>query len=133
MASLADIRTAIATTLQTALGDGYTVSPYVLSTPSSQAVQIVPGIINKHAAMGDGAEWWHMRIQAFLGMTTDVGAQVNADLFLEDDPISAALETNPTLSGACDDLIVDTVEYRVWEHRSVGLIVGAEYQLRILV
>lgn len=133
MASLSGIRTALATTLQTALGSGYTVSPYVLSSPSSNAIQIVPGKIEYHAAMGNGAEWWNFLVQAFLAMTTDEGAQAAADEFLENDPVKAAIEANRKLGGECDDLIVTQAEYRVWEHRSVGMVIGAEWKVRLLV
>lgn len=133
MVSLANLRAALATTLQTALGDGYTVSEYVLSSPSSNAVQIVPGGVEYHAAMGDGAQWWTFLVQAFLAMALDISGQRNADQFFENDPIKAAIEANRTLSGACDDLIVTGAEYRVWEHRAVGTVIGGEWKVRILI
>lgn len=133
MASLVDIRQGLYTNLNTAFSAAYQVSPYVLSAPAAKTIWVDVGhpTVSFHAAMGDGAEWWNMIVQGFVSNIIDRSAQANADALF--DQMRASLEADPTLTGAVDDLIVDTADFRTWEHPSLQQpLVGVECKVRIL-
>jgi hypothetical protein len=133
MASTEAIRTAIAAQLTAALGDGYQVSAYALSAPTPPAFEVLPGLIRYHQAMGDTVSWRGYRVRGFFSLSSDIGSQQKADAFFEDDPILAALEADPTLDGACDDLIVDQAEPAFFDLPGLqGPCVGGVWTLRIL-
>jgi hypothetical protein len=138
MASVPDVRQALKTALTgitaltSAFPDGYRVSAYPLSNPTPPQIVITEFGILKHQAMNNGAEWWTVGIKAFLAMTTDTISVQTADEFLDNDPISPAIEADGTLGGLVSDLIVDTVDQRYWDSTK-GTLAGVEYQVRILV
>jgi len=84
--------------------------------------------------MRDGAEWWTCAIHAYVAVTTDEISRATADAFVDNDPVSAAIETDRTLGGLVSDLIVDRTIQRDWNHAALNsVLTGVEYQLRILV
>lgn len=135
MASVKTIRTNLAKIVQAALGDGWQVSHVPVSAPAPQAAEIAQFGIQKHAAMGvETGQWWTCVVRAYVAVTVDVASQDNADALLENDPVTVAIEADPTLSGACSDLIVDRADQRFWDHPAYASpIVGVEWQLRILI
>lgn len=142
MASVASVRARIATdltgisALTAAFPDGYRVSAYPVSNPTPPQLEIAQFGVQKHQAMSGGsiAEWWTCLIRAYLAVTTDSESLKIADSFLENDPISAAVEADRTLNGQVSDLIVDRVDQRFWDHPSQrSVLAGAEWQLRILL
>lgn len=139
MASVAAIRARLATDLTgitalTSAFGSYRVSPVPVAVPVPPQVEVAEFAIQKHQAMGNGAEWWTTTVRAYLALTTADISFETADLFLTDDPITAAIEADDKLGGLVSDLIVDRVDQRSWSHPQVpqGLI-GAEWQLRLLV
>ena len=140
MASVAAIRAQIVTdltgisALTSAFPDGYRVSAYPLSNPAPPSIEIAEFAIERHQAMLDGVEWWSCNINAYVAVTTDVVSLQTADAFLDDDPISGAIEADRTLGGLVSDLIVDRTIQRQWVHPALQTpLAGVEYQLRILV
>ena len=140
MASVAAVRAQLATDLSSlpalsgVFPDGYRVSAYPLSNPTPPQIEIAQFGIQKHQAMANGAEWWTCIVRAYLAVTTDAISLQTADEFLANDPISAAIEADPTLSGLVADLQVDRADQRFWEHPALrATVAGVEWQLRILV
>ena len=140
MASVAAVRARVAadlnniSALTAAFPDGYRVSAYPLSNPTPPQIEVAQFGIQKHQAMANGAEWWTCIIRAYLAVTTDDVSLQTADAFLADDPITEAVEADPTLGGLVADLIVDRVDQRFWDHPAQrSVVAGAEWQLRIFV
>ena len=142
MASVSAVRARIAADLAPAnlpvlaamFPDGYRVSAYPLSNPTPPQIEVAQFGIQKHQAMANGAEWWTCIIRAYLAVTTDDVSLQTADAFLADDPVTEAVEADPTLGGLVADLIVDRVDQRFWDHPQLRApIAGVEWQLRILV
>lgn len=140
MASVKDTRAAIAaavtnlSALTTAIGAPYHVSAYPLSQPTPPQLEVAQFGIQKYAAMGDGAEWWTCVVRGYLVVVIDPVSLQQADGLLEDDPVTAALEEDPTLGGNVSDLIVDRADQRFWDHPSLEApIAGVEWAVRMLV
>ena len=115
MGSLADIRAGIAANLATVLDGvgGGQVSAYVLNNPTLPViwVRLDPSEgIEYHRAMRDGVEFWTMRVEAYVGAVSDIGAQKNLDLLLESSgatSVKAAIESDLTLGGAAQKVRVE--------------------------
>jgi hypothetical protein len=140
MASVAAVRAALVTTmsgissLETGLGASYQVSAYPTSNPTPPQIEIGRFSLEKHQASQNGVEVWTCPIQAYVAVTTDAISWETADAFLDNDPVSAAIEANRTLGGLVSDLIVDRADQRSWVHPQLQApLAGVEYQLRILV
>ena len=134
MASLATIRAQIAADVATALGTGYQVSAYPLSAPTPPCAEVAQFGVTKHQAMQNGAEVWTCVVRAYVAIAVDVVSQQAADAFLDDDPVSAAIEADQTLDGNVSDLIVERADLRFWDHPSLQApIVGVEWVIRILL
>ena len=143
MASVADVRAAIAADLAPAnlpalaatMPDGsYRVSPYPTANPTPPQIEVAQFGILRHQAMSEGAEWWSCIIRAYLAVTSDTVSLQVADEFLNNDPISAALDADRTLGGLVSGVIVDRADQRFWDHPAQRTILaGVEYQTRILL
>jgi hypothetical protein len=138
MASISDIRTEIASVVSGALPASFTkagaqVSAWPLSAPTPPAGEVGQFGIARNLAMGGVAAYWTCVVRVYVAVTSDQGSQERADQLLVDDPISAALEKNSTLGGAVSDLIVDRADQRFWDRPDGVILVGIEWQLRILV
>jgi hypothetical protein len=140
MAQIKEIRAELVTlltgvaALTSAFPDGYRVSAYPASNPTPPQIEIGQFSVEKHQAMANGAEWWTANINAYVAVTTEDVSLETADAFLENDPVSAAIEANRTLGGLVSDLIVDRAYQRSWVHPALKApLAGVEYQLRILV
>jgi hypothetical protein len=140
MASASAIRAALVAAmtnipaLNAAFPDGYRVSGYPLSNPTPPQIEVAQFGIEKHQAMNNGAEWWTCSIHAYLTVTTDAVSLAAADAFLDNDPLSAAIEADKTLGGTVSDLQVDRIDQRYWDHPQLQApLAGAEYQVRFLI
>jgi len=140
MASVKDTRAAIAAAvtdiaaLTSALGTTYRVNAYPQSAPTPPTIEVAQFGIAKFQAMGDGVEWWTCLVRGYLVVVTDTVSLQQADEFLEDDPVMAALMEDPTLGGNVSDMIVDRADQRFWDHPSLETpIAGVEWALRLLV
>lgn len=129
------MRVALAANLSTIAG--VQVSPYLLANPTPPAIQIMPGATEYHAAFGTGDdEWWEFTIQAFVAVTTDKGSQMLLDSFLSStgaNSIKVAAESDRTLGGLCDDLIVTRrTGYTLFVPDGRTSVLGAEWTVRVL-
>lgn len=100
MATIREIRHALAAQLQTELG--YQCSPYVLANPTPPTVQVMPGPRRAHQAFGQVALAQSTRdflIHAFVAHVNDAGAQDTLDRFLDSGAVDRAVELDPTLGG----------------------------------
>ena len=132
MTLLADIRAGLAANLA-ALSD-VQVSAYALSNPTPPCVEIVPAEIVYDKALRRGLDSYVVTVRVFVGMASDVGAQKRLDLILASSgsgSVKAAIESDPTLGGKCDDLRVRSASgYRVYG--AEGRLLGAEWDVEVM-
>ena len=136
MSTLADIRAGLAANLSTLLG--VQVSAYVLANPTLPVIWIRPSSASGtdyHRAMQDGAEDWNMLVQAYVGTVSDIAAQKKLDEFLASKgatSVKAALESDRTLGGAAEDLIVQSCSgYLEYARPDGSTALGAEWQVLV--
>lgn len=134
MADMQDLREALALNLSQI--ENIQVSAYMLANPTPPAIHVIPAQTEYHQTMGSGgAEWWQFTIQAFVAATSDIGSQQRLDRMLGSDgpdSVKAALESDPTLGGLCDDLIVTSrTGYQVFVPDGRGALLGAEWTVRV--
>lgn len=104
MADLAKIRAGLAANL--AVLPDVQVNPYWLSNPTPPAIHVFPGQIMFDSTFQRGMDILEFRVQAFIGLTTDIGAQTTLDQYLAGSgalSVKAALEADKTLGGAAFD------------------------------
>lgn len=136
MGDMAAIRAGLAANLSSI--ENVQISPYMLSNPTPPAIHIVPGSTEYHATMGSGgSEWWEFTVQAFVATANDVGAQMRLDRMLDSEgaeSVFAAIESDRTLGGECDDLIVTTrTGYQIFAPDGRGEVLGAEWTVRVFI
>jgi hypothetical protein len=136
-ATLTQIRQGLAATLSTL--QGIQVSPYMLSNATPPAVHLYPGgaagDITYDLAFQRGLDMWPFTVQAFVGLTSDIGAQVMLDQFIAPSgpqSIKTVMESNPTLGGLVDDTqVVSCTGYRIYRRDGAGPVLGAEWHLTV--
>jgi hypothetical protein len=132
MASLEQIREGLAANLEVI--DGVQVSRYLLSSPTPPAIEIAPGPIQFDKSMHRGLDKLQIIIRAFVGVTTDIGAQKRLDRMLEGsgpDSIKEAAESDRTLGGAASGLQVTSASApRIYRQGNSELL-GAEWTVEI--
>lgn len=133
MADLAAIREGIAANC-----DGVAdiqVSPYMLASPTPPAAHVIPGDGEFDLAMGRGTDRLNMLVQVFVAVGTDKGAQILLDKFLAGsgaDSFKQAIESDPTLAGACHDLRVTGFQgYRAFNFEGKGPMLGVELRVEV--
>lgn len=142
MADPALLRAGLAANLATI--DGLQENAYLLTNPTPPAAEIEPAPIEYDLAMQRGLDKWQFIVRVFVGMTSDVGAQKRLDTFMQSDgdtSIKAALESDPTLGGAADDLIVTKCSgYKIFAREIAtasgrgsagGPLLGAEWTVEV--
>lgn len=135
MASLTDIRVALAASLGTAIS-GLQASAYMLANPTTPHAHVLPGEVEYDKTLQRGLDELFLTVQLIVGTPSDMGAQMVLDEFLDDGPrsVKTAIEADPTLNGACSDLHVQGASgYRVYtfgEGRPPAL--GAEWRVRVI-
>lgn len=133
MATAAAIREGIAANL--APIPNMQISAYLLGSPTPPAIEIVPDGVTYDLALARGLDEWKFVVRAFVGFTSDIGAQKRLDLMLASsgsNSVKAAIESAPTLGGACDDLRVTAVSgYRQWARDGGNPVIGAEWQVEV--
>jgi len=133
MAELADIRQALADALAL---PGFQVSGYMLSNPTPPAIHVFPDEITYDAAMARGLDTWQLKIQAYVGFTTDIGAQKRLDALLAKtgtSSIKTLVESDRTLGNVVQDArVVDCTGYRLYGATGDGRVVlGAEWTVTV--
>lgn len=113
MSELGHIREGMAAALNTHLGEGVQVSAWRLTSHQTPYVEVFPGAVDYHQAMGNGHANWPMKVRAYVALNNDIAAQQDMDDFQAvtgPRSVKQALEADPTLGGACEDLIVHGTE-----------------------
>lgn len=134
MSELTQIRQALADALTVGLGSGFQVSAYLLSNPTYPSVQMFPSDIQFHQASQNGLAFWRFTIRVLFSLSTDIGAQQNLDALMGENSsgVKAAVEADPTLAGACDNLIVRTVgNYQTYVSAGGQQILAADWTVEI--
>ena len=134
MASLTSIREGLAANLDTI--PKLQASAYLLSNPTPPAAEVQPGAIDYDRAMGRGHDDWLFTVRVFVGFTSDIGAQRRLDGMLASAgsaSVKAAIESDPTLDGACEDLLVTRCTgYRLFGREGGAALLGAEWEVQVL-
>jgi hypothetical protein len=133
MPELADIRAALAANLAT-LTD-VQVSPYMLASPTPPCIEIYPDEVSYDQALQRGLDQWTLIVRAYVGLTTDQGAQIKLDELLAPSgamSVKAAVESDPDLGGSIDDLRVTRASgYRIYARPGTGELLGCEWTVDI--
>src|SRR6266511_968550 len=109
MATLAQIRAGVAANLNAAFGANVQTSAYVLSQPTPPAMQVVVGECSYDRAMHRGLDMYELFVETFVANTTDIGAQVNLENYMQPtgaSSVKTAVESDKTLGGVVDTLHV---------------------------
>lgn len=133
MASLAQIRTAVASACSTVTGKQ--ASAYLLMNPSAPWIDVYPAQVEYHRAMSNGLDQWTLTVRAGVGLTTDRAAQVTLDEMLAESgsaSVKAAIESSPTLGGVVEDVFVRSAGgYRIYQTAG-GEVLGCEWTVDVL-
>jgi hypothetical protein len=123
---------------------GIQTSAYLLANPTPPAAEIEPGPIDYDKAFARGLDDWRFLVRVFVGLTSDIGAQKRLDVFLAPsgvNSIKAAIESDPQLGGACDDLrVMKCTGYKLFVREvtsagrgsPLGPLIGAEWTVQVL-
>jgi hypothetical protein len=136
--SLAAIRQGIADNLATI--KGVQISPYVLANPTPPHLWVRlaadEGILY-HRAMGNGVSEWNLVVSAYVGGSSDIGAQKMLDSLLEttgDRSVFAAIERDQTLGGAAQaTTVTSTSGYREYARADGSTVIGADWNVTVHV
>lgn len=133
MASLADIRSGIAANL--AALDGVQVSAYLLANPTPPTCTVYPDEVVYDRAGARGLDVWSMKVQAFVGVQSDLGAQQLLDEMLASSgtqSVKALVETDKTLGGVAHDTRVTGCSgYRIYPQDGRAAVLGAEWSVDV--
>jgi hypothetical protein len=134
MTSLAAVRAGLAANLD-AIPD-IQVSAYMLSNPTPPAIEIHPSQTDYDLALKRGLDRWRFTVRAFVGLTSDIGAQKRLDRMLASsgsESVKAAVESNPSLSGVIEDLrVINASGYRQYLREGASAVLGAEWEVEVL-
>ena len=135
--SIRSIRRALAANLESI--PGCQVSAYVLANPTLPTLWVRPATdeaIEYHRAMGNGVENVHMTVQAYFGTSGDIAAQERLDDLLASTgtkSVKAAIESDRTLGGAADDLVVQSCSgYQEYARPDGTTAFGAQWNVLVL-
>lgn len=129
------IRAALAANIAAlAAAEGFQVSQYMIG-PSPPAIEI-SGIeeIRYDVAMQRGGDQNNVLVRAFVSTGLSEGTQQKLDRLLASSgatSMKAAIESDPTLGGACDDLRVTDCSGYVVYPTATGNVLGAEWTIQI--
>lgn len=135
MSELGDIREGMAAALNAHLGAGVQVSAWRLTSQIYPSVEVFPAAIEYHQTMQNGHANWPMKVRAYVALTTDIGAQQDLDDFMAVTgarSIKQALESDPTLGGACDDLIVHGTEEPQEYVKDGAPLLGVDWNVEVI-
>ena len=137
MASMSEIRLALAAALSDVYGSDVTVSAYPLAAPNFPYIEIVPDSVDYHQSFGSdsAAEQWIFSVQAWVAMTADIAGQILADEFFDggERSIKSALEQNEELLEQWPNLIVDRAVHVIADLPGRGTtVVGGEWTVRLI-
>lgn len=123
MSTVGDIRAGLRENIKANIS-GWQVSPYRIASPTPPGIQIVRGPIREHLTHQRGATEYDFRVQAFVADSGDAKmTQIHLDELF--DVMTAALESDRTLGGACSDVIVHDIPEE-------QILVGADNMGRVI-
>jgi hypothetical protein len=137
VASLADIRAGLAANLSTI--KGVQISAYQMANPTPPCLQVMgpseaDGVVFDRA-FAHGHHNWNIEVLALVALTSDIGSQVLLDEMIETTGASSvkeAIETDPTLGGACQTLDVTTLGgYSPYTIEGRGPMIGARWNVLV--
>ena len=108
--SIANIRSGIATNLRTI--SGLRVFEEIPDQVSPPAAVVSLNSVEYHQAFAGGLNIFRFTVRVIVGRAAERQAQCSLDLCAEptgDSSVRSAIESNRTLSGACQDLIVESM------------------------
>jgi hypothetical protein len=130
------IREGVAANLMEVFGDSWQVSPYMLSNPTTPSMHTIPDPVEYDGAMQRGMDTWTLIVQAFVGLASDIAAQMLLDELLEPSgpgSLKAAIEAEPTLGGRVDDLHVTRASgYKVFVLEGRAGVLGCDWEVTII-
>jgi hypothetical protein len=133
-ATLTAIREGIAANL--AALDGVQVSAYMLASPTLPGIQVFPASIEYDLAMRRGLDKWMLTVRAYVGLSTDQGAQMKLDQYLAPSgvlSVKQAIESDSTLGGTVGDVqVVSSGGYQVYARQDGDPVLGAEWTVEVL-
>ena len=108
--TIANIRSGIATNLRTI--SGLRVFEEIPDQVSPPAAVVSLNNIENHQAFSGGLNIFRFTVRVIVGRAAERQAQRNLDTYAEPtggSSVKSAIESNRTLSGACQDLIVESM------------------------
>lgn len=127
------IRVAMAAALKTI--SGLQASAWTLANPTPPSAHVMRGPVEYDQAFQGGTHLWTMRVQAFVALVTDIGAQQRLDDFLSPEgsrSIKAALEQDTTLGGIVQSLhVTDASGEQVYVRENGGPVLGSEWTVEV--
>lgn len=135
MATLEEIREGIAANLQPL--PGVQVSAYQLGAPTLPCVEVFPAskAIEYDKSFQRGFDRWYLKVRAFTGGATDIGAQKRLDVMIASSgpgSVKTLIESDPQLGGAVTDLRVTQCSgYKTYERPSGPMVLGAEWDVEV--
>lgn len=131
--TLTQIREALAASLTTL--QGIQVSAYLLANPTPPSIHIYPAAVEYDYTFRRGYDAWTLTVQAFVGLTSDIGAQKKLDELLAPSgtqSLKATAEADRTLGGIVDSVrVVAATGYHSYSREGGGPVLGAEWQTEI--
>lgn len=83
MATLTELREAIASNLGGFKAQGWQVSAYMLANPTPPAIHVMPSEIIYDKASGRGLDDVELKVQAFVALSSDKGSQMRLDELID--------------------------------------------------
>jgi hypothetical protein len=133
---LSEIRAALAANLATlADAEGLQINAYMLSNPTPPNIDIFPDKVTYDITMQRGGDSNMLTVRACVGLASDVGAQQKLDRLIAStgaSSIKAAIESDPTLGGNCDDLrVTECSGYQVYPQGAEISILAANWTVQV--
>lgn len=132
-ASASEIREALAAALRTI--PGLQATPYVLASPTPPSAHVMRGEILYDQALQGGTHIWTMRVQAFVALVSDQGAQLLLDRYLSAEgaySVKAAIEADTSLGGIIDDLhVLSATGETQYVREQGGQVLGSEWTVQV--
>lgn len=131
-ATIAEIREAMRSVLQSALGAEVTVHAYMKSSPVGRVVQVMgPDVVEFDLANRRGLDKLTMIVQAFSGSPEDQAAQTRLDTWIDSagaTSIKAAFEADHTLGGkVIAARVTRSSGYRQYQAVNSKTVLGTEF------
>lgn len=140
--NVATVREAIAKKIKDHLADlrnddpdfkvQFQVSPYVLTNPTANFIQVFPSSSNYNTAMGRGHDARSFTIQVATALTSDIGAQKAIDHILSNDVIPNALYARDDTDPWQDIHVESDTGYTRFEKDGSAPLLGVEITVTVI-